>query len=156
MSEEKNQGTGFSEDYVKELRSEAAQWRTKFRELEVSNESKDVENELLRRGIEAEPQWVTKSDNQSVSDAVDSFLVKHPKFQVAGDEEITEIEREPKPKPMVRSIQQTNQQGPKSKGTFTGRTSEEIKKDPKARQALRHHYRELLATSGNRGDYSGE
>ena len=156
MTEEiKENRERFSEDYVKELRAEAADWRVKFRELESTVGTKDVENELLKRGVEAEPQWVVKKDNQSVSDAVDSFLEKHPVFNPSEEVKTDESEQTIKPKFMQRKTQQSNVPGPKSNGSFTGKTSEEIKKDPKARQALARQYRQLLAQSSHR-EYSGE
>lgn len=149
------QGTGFSEEYVKELREEAASWRLKVRDLEQKLVVNDVQTELMKRGVEADPSWVKMEKGQTVVEAVDSFLTKYPKLTM------TEPNPEPTPepkkvaKPMVPNQSKTTNAGPKAGTLFAGKTPEEMKKDPKARAALRSQYRQLLAQQSNK-EYEGE
>lgn len=147
-------GTGFSADYVKELRSENASWRQKVRDLEAKQVQNDVQVELLKKGIEVNPAWVELQDGETPAGAVDRFLKEYPQF--TKDEEVHD---EPKPKPNVPKVMKTNspksnEPGPNSLSA-KGREIEEIKKDPKARSALRSQYRQLLAQNSNR-EYQGD
>jgi len=58
----------FDKDYVKSLRSEAAKYRTELKEIKQELDQYKtlgtqinavrIENELIRRGIDANPDWV--------------------------------------------------------------------------------------------------
>jgi hypothetical protein len=149
------EGTGFSPEYVKELREENASWRIKVRDLEQKLVVNDVQTELMKRGVEADPSWVRMEKGQTVTEAVDSFLVKYPKLTMT--EPNPEITQEPKKvaKPMAPAQSKTTNAGPKAGTLFAGKTPKEIKEDPKGRAALRSQYRSLLAQQSNK-EYEGD
>jgi len=159
MMTEENSGTGFSEDYVKELRSENANWRIKVRDLESKLELNEVRSELLSKGVDVNPKWVELQEGISVKESVASFLESYPQFSPAPkEEELPAPKSAPRsaPKPMAGPKANTNAPGPKpTEGTFGGRNADEVKKDPKARAALRGMYRQLLSQGSNQ-NYEGE
>jgi hypothetical protein len=132
----------FSKDYVVELRNENAKWRTKCRELEGQVFNKDIENELIKRGVNAKASWVEIGEDQSVKQAVDSFLEEYPHFLPG------ELEEKPTrtvTRPMSVQNPNTNTSGPGPRqGPLGRKTLKEIKEDPKSRAALRSQYQAML------------
>lgn len=143
----------FDEKYVAKLREEAAQWRTKLRELEAQNLYKDVEVEFAKRGIQADPTWVEVKEGEDISKAVDALVSKHP--NLAGSPAPTPTLPTTNETPEVRRPQlpRVMQAGPKHSDNpdkpFHERAVSEIKKDPVARSKLRDLYRAKLAASSN-------
>lgn len=145
--------TGFSQEYVQELRQEAAHWRTKSRDLEgklseytrAEEEYKivsTISEELKSKGIEGvEPHWVELSDGQTPSQAVDAFLKKHPKF--ASEQTEPQQRRSATPKPTGTD------QGNSNVSREINPEYSQLKKDPVARERLRSQYRDLIARSGH-------
>lgn len=151
----------FDADYVKKLREEAAGWRTKYRELEGQVAYTQVDAEFARRGIKADPSWVTVKEGQKISEAVDDLVKKHP--YLAGTEPqkdapvTTETPpqagpiRPTPPRPMTFQQTDTNAPGADASGLIRDRSFGEIKKDPVARAKLRDLYRGLIQQSSNQG-----
>lgn len=153
MSDEdtQNDRTGFSREYVEKLRSEAAQWRTKYRQLEASSE---ITQEFSKRNITADPSWVKVKEGMTVSDAVDDLVAQYPHLASGNAQDNTQTvhpevfePRTNKSVPKAMSPQNQNTNTPKDPSK--GRSLEEIKKDPVARSALRDNYRELLRQQSN-------
>jgi hypothetical protein len=152
MSEENKSGsgsqeTGFSAEYVKSIREEAASYRIKAKEMEEKytglekqiTESKThstILEEFTKRGIKADPKWVSLENGKSVTDAVDKFLKDYPQFSV-----------EDKP----QRIQGKTPMSPHKTNTNVENTAISelgaVKNDPIARAQLRDHYRNLLANA---------
>lgn len=156
--DEMNSPESFDKDYVKSLREEAAKYRTQlkdmktqldeFKSLEKQINSVRIENELVRRGVNATPEWVQIQEGQTPAQAVDNFLEKYPQFVVG----VSESEKaEPKRVPKAISPNQNNASHPGHgpNGMLGDRGLTEIKKDPIARNNLRDLYRDLLRTSSN-------
>lgn len=133
----------FSASYVHQLRQEAAEWRTKYREMEAQTESIQIESELTRRGIKAEANWITVDGDQSIHEAIDEFAARYPHLVEAN--EPAEVHKPRVPKAM--SPKQSNTNAPKSRPGDRG--LKEIKEDPAARSKLRDSYREMLSKSSN-------
>lgn len=157
-SQGNSDGTGFSADYVKTLRDEAAGWRTKFRELEGVQTVQTIEAELTKAGIKANPSWVTVADGQSVELAVSKFAEDYPHLKVqqeaASDkEDVLEVitakigVESVKPQSPKKTVTAPNAPGPKE--MLRSRQLQEIKKDPAARKQLANHYRNLLRQVSN-------
>lgn len=153
-----NSPESFDKEYVKALRDEAARYRTQLKEvrtqldelqsLQSQINSVRIENELVRRGINATPDWIQIGEGQSPAQAVDNFLEKYPQFAVG----VSEPEAvEPKKAPKAISPNQNNASHPGfgPNGMLGTRDLKEIKKDPIARGNLRDLYRDLLRTSSN-------
>lgn len=157
--EEIDSPESFDRDYVKGLRAEAAKYRTEAKELRSQVEelrsldaqikAARVENELVRRGIEADPTWITIKDGQTPAEAVDKFLEKYPVFHGETGQSV-----EHKPVPKALGPNQNNVSNPASvpNGTLGTRGLDEIKTDPAARSNLRDLYRDLLRTSSNQAE----
>lgn len=152
MAENNNShGTGFSEDYVKELRQENASWRTKVRDLEQRVQLGEVKTELLKRGVDVNPKWVELSEGMEVGQAVDKFLTDYPQFNTkqtdtqSTTKHTNTQQRAPKP---MNSNTDNSVDKPKF-GSYGGRSLDEVKKDPKARADLRSTYRQLLSQNSN-------
>ena len=147
----------FSEEYVKQLREEAAKWRTKVRELEADQHQVQVTAELTKRGIQADPGWVTMEEGQNIGEAVDAFIAKYPSLtpKKVEDEPLFNLD-EPKPrvtpKPMSPSSPATTVPKPAGTNRITSRNVDEIRKDPQARAKVRSLYRELLGRGSNQGE----
>lgn len=141
----------FDQEYVSKLREEAAQWRTKYRELEAQGLYKDVQLEFAKRNITADPSWVEITEGQSISDAVDGLVAKHPNLSAPTLVAPTLPPEVPSPKrvqgPSVITAGPSHTDTPVK--PFRDRTPGEIKKDPVARSKLRDQYRALLASSSN-------
>lgn len=146
----------FDETYVKKLREEAASWRTKCRELETQTHEAEVSKELMKQGVNANPNWVSVEEGQSVEDAVKNLVSEHPHLQQK-DVEIVEpmldfdsIPSKPTtPKPLRPSTQGSNNPKPHRETRISSRNIEEIRKDPQARAKVRDFYRELLKSKSN-------
>ena len=143
----------FSEDYVKELRNEAASWRTKYRELEASQ---SVVQELATRGVKADPKWVTVKTGQTPVEAVNSFLEQYPHMAPAA---VTTPQTTPQttPKPAVTTAPKPlASPAPNTENAELLQTNSlsEIRKDPTARKALREHYRSTLQAASHQKDPS--
>lgn len=143
----------FDNKYVSELRSEAASWRTKYRELEAQIAYKDVEVELAKRGVSADPSWVTIQENQSVSEAVNELIAKHPNLNTTTTPDAPEAPETRVIKPRAPAAIQagpTNSNVPPN--PMASRSVDEVKKDPKARSQLRDHYRSLIRRESNQSE----
>lgn len=146
----------YDADYVAKLRNEAGKYRTKVKDLESElNQKKDlegqilqvrVENELVRRGVTAEPSWIQIEDPSDIAAAVDKFVEKYPQFSAASQEEEPAPQRR-HPAPMPSEPSKANTPGPPPKGYYGGRSIDEIKEDPKARTLLTDEYRRLAGTT---------
>jgi len=141
---------GFSADYIKELRDEAASWRTKFREQEQKTTTLEAEvgklvkehtlgTELAKRNLNVDPSWITLEEGKSPKEAVDAFLEKYPQFSSEGAGS-----PEPEPKPNQGRRPMTPQRPNSNVPRFANSDYESVKKDPIARAKLRDHYRSLL------------
>lgn len=159
MSEQNNEpgaqgsggSTGYSADYVKQLREEAATWRTKYREVEEkvnqieADRSKEkrtlgIQEEFAKRGIQGvNPSWVEIPEGMTPDIAVEKFLKDYPSF--LKEEKPEGRPRAPYNKPMIPHGENTNIENT-AKSELNA-----IKKDPVAREKLRHLYRGMLATS---------
>lgn len=143
----------FDKEYVQGLRHEAGKYRQQVRELEsqAAHYGKleaqiaqvRVENELVRRGINADPSWIQVEEGMSTTDAVNDFLERWPNFNQAEPEEKTRTKVRA-PSTLAPSQSNTNAPGPQAKGTLGDRSLAEIRKDPQARENLTHMYRDLL------------
>jgi hypothetical protein len=152
MAEEKNGQTGFAPEYVKELRQEAAEWRTKYRGLEQRVVQAEVRSELKDRNVKADPSWVKVAEGQSVTEAVEAFVTQYPHLMSGPSEEVeVEAPRAPKrvTKPLPGEAKNSNIPGPKAGGILGSKNLAEIKKDGKARGQMRDLYRELINKSNN-------
>lgn len=165
MAEEKD-----TTEYIRELRAEAKEWRLKAQDLKSELEKVDqleseikstrVENELIRRGVQAEPTWVPINEGQSTAEAVDAFLEKYPHLKTSSAQENSEEQaveepanKQPErkaPDPLPRDT--NNSSGSVSSGHLKGRTVEEIRTDPKARRNAADLYQSLLYKSVPEGE----
>lgn len=147
----------FDADYVKGLRQEAAKYRNQSKDLRTELEGYKgleaqisairIENEFMRRGVSAEPQWVQIQDGENPSDAVDKFLEKYPQFTNGSQEIKEDAEVEPTQIPKAMPPKPTN-----THHANQTRSLDEIKEDPVARNNLTDLYRDLLKTSSNHKD----
>ena len=148
MAEENKPETGFSAEYVKSIREEAAAYRVKAKEatdklsdlektVSQSKTTGTINDEFTKRGIKANPTWVTLEEGQSPEKAVDKFLKSYPQF---GAEQPQKI------------VGKTPMSPPKTNSNLERSTVSElgaIKNDPVARAQLRDKYRGLLANQAN-------
>ena len=153
MSDETKEAKTFSAEYVAELRQENASWRTKFQEMKGAIE---VNAELARCNIKADPSWVKVQEGQTVKEAVKQLMKDHPHLVVQATPEVETDQVEPDDVHSQLMAQLKQTQAPVArdpKTTTPKKTSQqilkernmaEIKKDPVAREALRQYYRELL------------
>lgn len=151
----------FDKDYVKSLRSEAARYRTELKDakeqlnqyqaLEKQIHTVRIENELIRRGVTANPEWVEFDSGMSPSQAVDNFLEKFPQF-VDGVSEPEKVEPKKVPKAISPNPNTASKESSYPSGALGTRDLSEIKKDPMARNNIRDLYRDLLRTSSNQKD----
>jgi len=153
-----NSPESFDKDYVKSLREEAAKYRTQLKEIKTQLEefkslesqinSVRVENELVRSGVNASPEWIQINEGQSPAQAVDNFLEKFPQF-VVGVSEPEKAEPKKVPKAISPNPNKAANVGLNPTGLLGTRALNEIKQDPVARGSLRDLYRDLLRTSSN-------
>jgi len=149
----------FDRDYVQQLRQEAAKYRTEakeyksqleeFKSLEAQISTVRVENELIRRGVNADPSWITINSEQTPAEAVDNFLEKFPEFK-AGAMETEKAEPKKVPKAISPNPNKAASPSGSPAGALGNRALDEIKNDPMARESLRDLYRDLLRTSSNK------
>lgn len=132
--------SGYSQEYVEKLRKEAAEWRTKFRELENKSVTSELQAELAKRGIKADPSWVKINEGMSASDAVENFAAQYP--HLVGQQTQENQPRAPRVEAPGNSSNSNLPTNPNQ-----GRSLDEIKKDPVARSQLRDRYRQLIAQS---------
>lgn len=164
MSEQNNSGgstqegksTGYSAEYVKELRDEAASWRVKFREVEdkfnslnakLDAQSKqtsiqDVLNSKNIKGVN--PKWVELKDGMTPEVAVDNFLKEYPHLGKVENDDY-------KPQPPNRNTRTPMIPQNDNSNIENTQISElkAIKQDPIARSKLRNQYRMMLAKNSN-------
>ena len=148
----------FDKDYVKSLRSEAARYRTELKDakteldqykiLETQIHTVRIENELIRRGITAQPEWIEFNNGMSPSQAVDNFLEKFPQFS-GGVSEPEKAEPKKVPKAISPNQNKSTKEAGLPSGTLGTRDLDAIKQDPIARNNIRDLYRDLLRTSSN-------
>lgn len=151
----------FDKEYVKSLRAEAAKYRTELKEtrqeldqyktLEKQIHTVRIENELIRRGVTANPEWLEFDSSMSPSQAVDNFLEKFPQFS-GGVSETEKVEPKKVPKAISPNPNTASKEAPYPTGVLGTRDLNEIKKDPIARNNIRDLYRDLLRTSSNQKD----
>lgn len=151
----KDTNTGYSSEYVKELRDEAATWRNKLRETETkvqqleSTLNKDrvlntVGKELEKRGIKCDPTWIKLEEGVTPDKAVDKFLKDYPQFAQGNQESFAPRSTK---RPMEINSQDSNIEN-------TAKSElDAIRKDPIAREKLRSLYRGLLAKSAGSSYY---
>lgn len=151
----------FTEEYVKQLREENAKWRTKLRELEVEQQKTQVETELAKRGIQADPSWVTLEEGKTIGESVDALVTRFPnlgKQQAAAtdtDDLDLFVAPEPKkvtPKPIAPSTPASTTPKPARVNRISSRNIAEIRKDPQARAKVRDLYRSVLQQGSNQGE----
>ncbi len=140
--------TGFSREYVENLRKEAAGWRTKYRDLETSHQSTAVEAELGRRGIKADPTWVNQTSGMTTNEAVEDLLARFPSLTPAEVVVPAPVAGPTPPKVQTPGQPNSNQ----VKDPKQGRSLTEIKGDPVARAALRDRYRALIQETSRQRD----
>lgn len=155
---EQNDTKTFDQEYVKELRSEAAGYRTQLRELqrEVSSYKHlegeiaqlKVENELVKRGVNAEASWIKVGQDQTVAEAVDKFLEKYPQFlpQAPMSDELTpNPQRVEIPNTIAPPAGNANRSDkPRMHKVFGDRSISDIENDAVARRDLSIIYQSLL------------
>lgn len=157
--EDTDQLDSFDKDYVRQLRQEAAKYRTELKEtrsqldnykaLEGQLATIRVETELARRGLKVNPSWISVNDGQSPSEAVDNFLAEYPQFVDGVIEEPQQVEPKRVPKSISPSKENAAHPGHGPSGMLGDRSLDDIKLDPVARANLRDFYRDLLRTSSN-------
>jgi len=139
----------FSAEYVRELRQENASWRTKLRDLEgrynelesslkKTQVTNNVAQELTKRGINANPSWISLKEGETPQQAVDSFLNEYPQF--AGQQQV-----EPKPQPVKPPIPPAHRSDQRTGMPDNTRSLKEMKEDPVARAKVRDQYRQMLS-----------
>lgn len=135
---------GFSPEYIKELREEAASWRTKFRDAEGKTQKleadlgqlktgTEIQSELLKRNLNIEPSWIKLGSKETPAEAIDKFLEKYPNFKTSDDVASRFI-----PKPLPSDKTNTNISDTQVKDI------QSIKNDPIARAKYRDLYRSML------------
>lgn len=151
-TEDKGTGSAFTADYVRELREEAASWRTKFREtegkvtdlsnkLEAITTSAKVTEELAKRGLKINPKFITLGEDKDPVKAVDSFLEEYPQF---GSEAFS-------PEPRRKEVGKPNPASKDNSNKPSARRGNimDAAKDPIARAKLRDQYRSMLGRGDN-------
>lgn len=152
INEEPSRSSAFSPEYVKELRQEAADYRTKLRDTEkrvseleqtikVGQIVSNVTNEISKRGLKINPDFITIGEDGDAVKAVDAFLEEYPQFA---------NQETPRPAPVVNrarpiTSEKTNtNNNPVRKGNIM-----DMAKDPIARAKLRDQYRNMLGRGDN-------
>lgn len=138
-----NNTGSYSTEYVKELRDEAASWRTKFREAETKAKTLEetiaktirdegIKSELSKRGLNVDPDFIKVEQGQTVEQAIDGFLKKYPQFS---------SQQPPTPTRKPMHTEKTNTNIP----SIPDNDYQAVKNDPVARAKLREQYRAMLA-----------
>lgn len=126
---------------------------TQYKQLDTEVKAIRIENELVKRGIIADPKWVPLESDMTPAQAVDAFVERWPhlvnqpevKPEVPKVEEIRQPEPKDMPKPIMGNQTKTNIPGPGPNGHIFGSAQlEEIKNDPAKRADLRGVYQNLL------------
>jgi len=154
-----DQNAGYSAEYVKSLRDEAASWRTRLRETEteVSNLKQTISKiqldntigeELEKRGLNINPGWINVEEGITPDKAVDKFLKDYPQLagpteNIVPNRDIPNMNR----KPMVPSNTNSNIEN------TAKHELDAIRKDPIAREKLRGLYRSMLAQNSGSSNY---
>lgn len=149
--ENTGRSSAFSPEYVKELREEAASWRTKFREVEQKVQTleqtiqvgaivSNVKNEIEKRGLKINPEFISIGEDGDAVAAVDAFLEEYPQFAAEPITKQTPVNRN---KPIGTEKVNTNN-NPARKGNIM-----DAKNDPIARAKLREQYRNMLGRGDN-------
>lgn len=146
-----SRSSAFSPEYVKELREEAASWRTKYRDLETKAQTLEqtikvgeivskVTSEISKRGLKINPEFITIGEDGDPVKAVDAFLEEYPQFAVTSEPNTTQDTQQivNRAKPITSEKVNTNNH-PARKGNIM-----DIAKDPIARAKLRDQYRSML------------
>jgi len=147
---EDKQSTGFSEDYVKQLREEAASWRTKFRELESGSKNQKIEMELIKNNIKAKPSWVEVKEGQSIEDAVKEFSQEFShlvQIQESNDKKVVEktIQTRKSTSGFTPPITKLpNQEVKDLNQILSDRSLDEVKDDPNSRKQVTEWYQSAL------------
>lgn len=153
---EKGSSTGYSAEYIKNLRDEAATWRLKLRETEVKVQELEstikgervantVGRELEKRGLKCDPSWVKLEEGVTPEKAVDKFLKDYPQW--AQSAEVPILPKNKNLRPMGANLPDSNIEN-------TAKSElDAIRKDPIAREKLRDLYRGLLAKSSGTSNY---
>ena len=148
------QSTGFSEDYVRSLREEAASWRTKYRELEATNKTKDIEIGLSKRGIKAKASWVEVQDGQTIEQALDAFATEFPHLVSQETPAPPKVKEQPVHKkitsqPNTQFVppqpQVTNTEVKNLNEILKDKSLNDVKTDPKSRAQITDWYRSALS-----------
>lgn len=145
--------SAFSPDYVKELREEAASWRTKYRETETKVQTLEqsiaqltsgskVKEEISKRGLKINPDFIKLDKDGDAAKAVDKFLEDYPQFAVESTQQVIKPVKKGI-KPIAGEKTNTNN-NPAQKGNIM-----DVKKDPLARAKLREQYRSMLGHGDN-------
>ena len=152
VNEPTSRASAFSPEYVKELREEAAGWRTKFRETETKLQDLEenlnvavvvskVKEEISKRGLKINPDFITLGEDGDPVKAVDTFLEEYPQFAVEPTTKHTQEVNRAKPSTSHKTNTNVN------KAQFGN--IQDIKKDPIARAKLRDQYRSMLGRGDN-------
>lgn len=158
--------TGFSREYVEQLRSENADWRRKFQTERERNQVQEIGLELTRRGVTAEAGWVERPEGMTATQAVDAFIAKYPHLKPAQTDNVQATETQDvsrsigtgaqnegtgtaMPKPMGAGQSAGSQTPRVSSSPEAIRSLQEVKNDPKARAQVSANYREMLRNQGN-------
>ena len=167
MSEEEEGSATFDQEYVSQLRNEAGKYRQQvkslkedlkeYKGLEAQVQNVRIETELVRRGVQADPNWVSIGEDESPTEAVDHFLEKYPQFTDGTghiDEPMVKEAVEPLyiPNSMPPNPSKANIPGPPAQGKLGSRSLDEIQQDPMARQTLREVYRDQLRSGSHQID----
>lgn len=147
--------TGYSPEYVKELRDEAASWRNKLRDKETEYTTLQesikqtaikvsITDELQKRSLKVNPDWIKIGQGKSAKDAVDDFLKEYPQWEggtETQEEIVTQTQvTDPRTTQRAQTVKKTNT----NVQTNQVRELDQIKNDPIARSKLRDKYRALL------------
>ena len=135
-------GISFNAEYVKSLREENASWRHKLRETEQKLVQKDIQIELAKRGLDIpDPSIFNIPENMTPQEVVEHITTI---FKVPNTTEHVETNLNRPVYPAGIPASATTSSPSPAQGVLGGRSIEEIKKDPKARQQVRDWYREQL------------
>lgn len=141
--------SAYSADYVKELRDEAAMWRTKFKEENKRANTLDeqvkgivtyteVQEEIAKRGLKIKPDFIELGEDNDIGKAIDSFLEEYPQFAEPVNSFSRNSIKENKSKD--KPLQPNRDKNFNIKNFNIG----DIKKDPIGRAKLRDMYRNAL------------
>lgn len=133
--------TGYSREYIHELREEAAGYRTRLKDAETKlNElmqktqqdqtKATIQSVLEKNGVKVDPSWVKIEHGQNPEQAVDNFLKEYPQF-----------------KGTTRKTTQQPQSPERKNTTVPSNFSPDYKaekEDPVSRAKIRETYRSLL------------